>query len=69
MDVLWWACEEDVWTEIALIMGPAEPGWLKHCLPASKNILDRMTEEEKLILAEEGNFLLKGCQVVSNESK
>ena len=29
------------------------PGWLKHRLPALKNILDRMKEEEKSILEDE----------------
>lgn len=37
------------------------PGWLKHRLPASKNIIDRMTEEEKSVLEEEAEkFRVEG---------
>jgi hypothetical protein len=37
------------------------PGWIGHRLPATKNILDRMTDEEKTILMEEAeNYRVEG---------
>lgn len=54
-DVLWWTRQDDVFATIATLMGlekadTATPGWFKFRLPASKIILDAMTESEKVIL-------------------
>jgi hypothetical protein len=51
-DVLWWTRQKDVLAEIAKLkklptVDTNTPGWLQHRLPASKNILDAMTAEEK----------------------
>lgn len=59
-DVLWWTCQEDVFAEIASIMGVESansntPGWFSLRRTAEKNILDGMTDIEKDKLQEEAN--------------
>ena len=48
----------DVFAEIATILGlqsadTSTPGWFSKRLPAIKNVIEKMTEEEKLKLDEE----------------
>ncbi|KAF8811080.1 hypothetical protein BYT27DRAFT_7253210 [Phlegmacium glaucopus] len=56
-DVLWWTREKDVLVEVALLMNlptatTTTPGWLGFRLPASKNIIDAMTVQDKRVLEE-----------------
>lgn len=53
MDVLWWTRSDDALVEIAKIMNLPEvsmktPGWLNHKSWAIKNVLDAMTDKEKV---------------------
>jgi hypothetical protein len=59
-DVLWWTREADVLDEIASIMNMETVttntiGWFQHRTKASKNIIDRMTNTEKLKLQAEAD--------------
>lgn len=61
-DVLWWTRQADVLEEIADIMDleaadTNTPGWFAHRMQAMKNILDRMSEEERRELKQEAERL------------
>lgn len=63
-DVLWWTRQKDVFAEIAAMMDlPSAdsntPGWFTRRRTAEKNILDRMTEEEKHNLRGEAEGLAR----------
>jgi hypothetical protein len=57
-DILWWTRQEDVFEEIASIMNldsadTNTPGWFQHRTKASKNIINRMSDEEKKKMKDE----------------
>ena len=57
-DILWWTRPQDVCAEIALIMNlptvtTNTPGWFQQRLAATKNLLNKMTEEERRKLEDE----------------
>jgi hypothetical protein len=65
-DILWWTRPSDILAEIASILDlptvdTNTPGWINHRLPATKNILDRMSDDEKSILMEQAeNYHVEG---------
>lgn len=63
-DILWWTREKDVFEEIASFLGldnanTFTPGWFQLRTAASKNILDRMGDEERRKLEEEADRMQK----------
>jgi len=63
-DILWQTHQGDVWAEIAAILNveladTQTPGWFEMHMTPMKNILNRMTEEEKSKLQEEADRMAK----------
>jgi hypothetical protein len=63
-DLLWWTRQEDVFQEIAFILkldtaNTSTPGWFQLRTRASKNILDRMSVEQRNILEDEADRMKK----------
>lgn len=57
-DILWWTRQDDVFDEIASILkldsaDTNTEGWFQQRTKASKNIINRMTDEEKKKLEDE----------------
>jgi TRAP-type C4-dicarboxylate transport system substrate-binding protein len=57
-NILWWTRQEEVFKEIALILHKT-PGWFQLRTKASKNILNKMTEEQRKILEDEAERMQK----------
>jgi hypothetical protein len=63
-DILWWTRQTDVFNEIANILNidsadTNTPGWFQLRTKASKNILDKMTEDERKILEDDAQRMQK----------
>ena len=63
-DILWQTRQGDVWAEIAAMLNlesanTQTPGWFEIHMTAMKNVLDKMTEEEKAMLHEEADRMSK----------
>jgi len=63
-DVLWWTRQKEIFAEIAAMKGLESadtntPGWFTLRRTAEKNILDRMTEEEKIDLRGEAERMAR----------
>jgi hypothetical protein len=59
-DVLWWTRQGEVFKEIALMMDLVSvdtntPGWFQHRTRAARNLLDKMTEGERVKLRSEAD--------------
>jgi len=62
--MLWWTWQSDVFPEIASIIelktaDTNTPGWFQHRQTAAKNLLDKMTEAERVKLREEADKMAK----------
>ena len=68
-DLLWWFKQKDVMNEIGSIMGvdyidTNTPGWFKHQMAASQNLLNNMSDKAKEELGRKGEELAeKGMPV------
>lgn len=63
-DVLWWTRQDDVFEEIASILhirtaNTSTPGWFPLRTKASKQILERMTEDQRKVIEDEGDRMEK----------
>ena len=63
-DILWQTCQGDVWAEIAAklnmeLANTQTLGWFEMRMTTMKNILNKMTEEEKSKLQEEADRMAK----------
>jgi len=63
-DILWQTRQGDVWAEIAALLNMESantqtPGWFEMRMTAMKNILNKMTEDEKSKLQEEADRMAK----------
>lgn len=63
-DVLWWTRPNDIFVEIASILGieaadTRTPGWFALRTKASKNILSRMSDDDRNALENEAERILK----------
>ena len=61
-DLLWWFKQKDVMNEIGTIMGvdyvdTNTPGWFKHQMAASQNLLNNMLDKAKEELGRKGEEL------------
>jgi len=61
-DILWWTRQDEVFEEIASILGldsadTTTPGWFQLRTKASKNIIDRMSADDRNILEDEQDRL------------